>query len=65
MKQSNDVEKYELEITKMGQNYSLFFLQCKIIIFRRSKRRSALQMSRRIYLVINAPDGSGARETYC
>jgi len=27
MKLSNDVEKYEIEVTKMGQNYS-FFLQC-------------------------------------
>jgi len=25
MKLSNDVEKYEIEVTKMGQNYSLFF----------------------------------------
>ena len=24
MKLSNDVEKYEIEVTKMGQNYSLF-----------------------------------------
>ena len=29
MKLSNDVEKYEIEVTKMGQNYS-FFLQCNI-----------------------------------
>ena len=27
MKLSNDVEKYEIEVTKMGENYS-FFLQC-------------------------------------
>ena len=26
MKLSNDVEKYEIEVTKMGQNYSFFFL---------------------------------------
>jgi len=25
MKLSNDVEKYEIEVTKMGQNYSFFF----------------------------------------
>ena len=24
MKLSNDVEKYEIEVTKMGQNYSFF-----------------------------------------
>jgi len=24
MKLSNDVEKYEIEVTKMGQNYSLY-----------------------------------------
>jgi len=24
MKVSNDVEKYEIEVTKMGQNYSFF-----------------------------------------
>ena len=24
MKLSNDVEKYEIELTKMGQNYSFF-----------------------------------------
>jgi len=24
MKLSNDVEKYQIEVTKMGQNYSLF-----------------------------------------
>ena len=24
MKMSNDVEKYEIEVTKMGQNYSFF-----------------------------------------
>jgi len=24
MKLSNDVEKYEIEVTKMGQNYSCF-----------------------------------------
>jgi len=24
MKLSNDAEKYEIEVTKMGQNYSLF-----------------------------------------
>jgi len=28
MKLSNDVEKYEIEVTKMGQNYS-FFLTVK------------------------------------
>ena len=29
MKLSNDVEEYEIEVTKMGQNYSFnFFLQC-------------------------------------
>jgi len=27
MKLSNDVEKHEIEVTKMGENYS-FFLQC-------------------------------------
>ena len=31
MKFSNDVEKYEIEVTKMGQNYS-FFLQCDVSI---------------------------------
>ena len=37
MKLSNDVEKYEIEVTKMGQNYSFFsyselFLQVKLCL---------------------------------
>jgi len=29
MKLSNGVEKYEIEVTKMGQNYSLFLTVCQ------------------------------------
>ena len=29
MKLSNDVEKYEIEVTKMGQNYSFFLTVLK------------------------------------
>jgi len=32
MKLSNDVEKYEIKVTKMGQNYS-FFLTVYIVYF--------------------------------
>ena len=33
MKLSNDVEKYEIEVTKMGQNYCLIFLlQCACLL---------------------------------
>jgi len=32
MKLSNDVEKYEIEVTKIGQNYSFFFLTVYTII---------------------------------
>ena len=30
MKLSNGVEKYEIEVTKIGQKY-LFFLQCSLV----------------------------------
>jgi len=30
MKLSNDVEKYEIEVTKMGQNYSFFLTVCMV-----------------------------------
>jgi len=30
MKLSNDVEKYEIEVTKMGQNYSFFLTVCGV-----------------------------------
>jgi len=32
MKQFNDVEKYEIEVTKMSQNYSLFFSYSELFL---------------------------------
>jgi len=31
MKLSNDVEKYEIEVTEMGKNYSFFFCSGKFL----------------------------------
>jgi len=42
MKLSNDVEKYEIEVTKMGQNYSFFSqwgMHKRPPIHKRSNRR--------------------------
>ena len=52
MKLSNDVEKYEIEVTKMGQNYSFFLtVNLNTFIMGYTEFQCAIQVT---YIIYNA-----------